>query len=109
MDEIASLMWIKHYAQRDEHDVLIVDCAPTGETLQLLTFPDAAKWWLDKVYPWERRAMRGARPGVQPMVGIPLASDEGHASLKYLLLALGGMRKILPDPEMTTVRIVLNL
>src|ERR1700716_4447536 len=44
LDEVASLMWIEHYAQRAEHDVLIVDCAPTGETLQLLTFADAAKW-----------------------------------------------------------------
>jgi arsenite-transporting ATPase len=109
MDEIASLMWIKHYAQRDEHDVLIVDCAPTGETLQLLTFPDAAKWWLDKVYPWERRAMRLARPVLQPMMGIPLPSDEVYASLKDLLLDLGGMRKVLTNPEITTVRIVLNL
>jgi arsenite/tail-anchored protein-transporting ATPase len=109
MDEIASLMWIKHYAQRDEHDVLIVDCAPTGETLQLLTFPDAAKWWLDKIYPWERRAMRLARPVLQPMMGIPLPSDEVYASLKDLLLDLGGMRKVLTDPAVTTVRIVLNL
>lgn len=109
MDEIASLMWIKHYAQRNEHDVLIVDCAPTGETLQLLTFPDAAKWWLDKIYPWERRAMRVARPVLQPMMGIPLPSDEVFASLKDLLLDLGGMRKVLTDPAITTVRIVLNL
>jgi arsenite-transporting ATPase len=109
MDEIAYLMWIKHYAQRAEHDVLIVDCAPTGETLQLLTFPDAAKWWLDKIYPWERRAMRVARPVLQPMMGIPLPSDEIYASLKDLLLDLGGMRKVLTDPGMTTVRIVLNL
>jgi arsenite-transporting ATPase len=109
MDEIASLMWIKHYAQRNEHDVLIVDCAPTGETLQLLTFPDAAKWWLDKIYPWERRAMRVARPVLQPMMGIPLPSDEVFASLKDLLLDLGGMRKLLTDPAITSVRIVLNL
>jgi arsenite-transporting ATPase len=109
MDEIASLMWIKHYAQRNEHDVLIVDCAPTGETLQLLTFPDAAKWWLDKIYPWERRAMRVARPVLQPMMGIPLPSDEVFASLKDLLLDLGGMRKLLTDPSVTSVRIVLNL
>ncbi len=109
MDEIASLMWIKHYAQRAEHDVLIVDCAPTGETLQLLTFPDAAKWWLDKIYPWERRAMRVARPVLQPLMDIPLPSDEVYASLKDLLLDLGGMRKVLTDPSMTTVRIVLNL
>jgi arsenite-transporting ATPase len=109
MDEVASLMWIKHYAQRSEHDVLIVDCAPTGETLQLLTFPDAAKWWLDKIYPWSRRAMRVARPVLQPMMGMPLPSDEVYASLKDLLLDLDGMRKVLTDPEVTTVRIVLNL
>jgi len=109
MDEVASLMWIKHYAQRAEHDVLIVDCAPTGETLQLLTFPDAAKWWLDKIYPWSRRAMRVARPVLQPMMGMPLPSDEVYASLKDLLLDLDGMRRVLTDPEVTTVRIVLNL
>jgi arsenite/tail-anchored protein-transporting ATPase len=109
MDEVASLMWIKHYAQRGEHDVLIVDCAPTGETLQLLTFPDAAKWWLDKIYPWSRRAMRVARPVLQPMMHMPLPSDEVYASLKDLLMDLDGMRKVLTDPEITTVRIVLNL
>ena len=109
MDEVASLMWIKHYAQRGEHDILIVDCAPTGETLQLLTFPDAAKWWLDKIYPWSRRAMRVARPVLQPMMGMPLPSDEVYASLKDLLMDLDGMRKVLTDPEITTVRIVLNL
>ena len=109
MDEIASLMWIKHYTAMREHDVLIVDCAPTGETLQLLTFPDAARWWLDKVYPWERRAMKMARPVLQPLMDIPLPSDEIFASLKDLLLDLDGMRKVLTDPAVTTVRIVLNL
>ena len=109
MDEIASLMWIKHYAKQAEHDVLIVDCAPTGETLQLLTFPDAAKWWLDKIYPWERRAMRIARPVLQPLMDIPLPKDEIFASLKDLLTDLEGMRNVLTDPKITTVRIVLNL
>ena len=109
MDEVASLMWIKHYAERAQHDVVIVDCAPTGETLQLLTFPDAARWWLDKIYPWSRRAMRVARPVLQPMMGMPLPSDEVYASLKDLLLDLDGMRKVLTDPDVTTVRIVLNL
>jgi arsenite-transporting ATPase len=109
MDEVASLMWIKHYAQRAEHDVLIVDCAPTGETLQLLTFPDAARWWLDKIYPWSRRAMRVARPVLQPMMNVPLPTDEVYASLKDLLLDLDGMRKVLTDAETTTVRIVVNL
>ena len=109
MDEIASLMWIKHYAERSEHDVIVVDCAPTGETLQLLVFPDAARWWLDKIYPWERRAMKLARPVLQPLVDIPLPSDEVFASVKDLLLDLEGMKKVLTDSQVTSMRLVLNL
>ena len=109
MDEVASLMWIKHYAERGEHDVIVVDCAPTGETLQLLTFPDAAKWWMDKVFPWERKAMKVARPVLQPVLNFPLPSDEVYASLKDLLLDIEGMKRVLTDPGVTTVRIVHNL
>jgi arsenite-transporting ATPase len=109
MDEIASLMWIKFYAERGEHDVVVVDCAPTGETLQLLVFPDAARWWLDKIYPWERRAMKIARPVLQPLLDMPLPSDEIYASVKDLLLDLEGMKKVLTDSEVTSMRLVLNL
>jgi arsenite-transporting ATPase len=109
MDEIASLMWIKHYAERGEHDVVIVDCAPTGETLQLLVFPDAARWWLDKIYPWERRAMKIARPVLQPLMNVPLPTDEIYASIKDLLLDMEGMKKVLTDPDVTSIRLVLNL
>ncbi|MBJ7599424.1 MAG: arsenic-transporting ATPase [Candidatus Nephthysia bennettiae] len=109
MDEVASLMWIKHYAERGEHDVIIVDCAPTGETLQLLMFPDAARWWLDKIYPWERKALKLARPVLQPLMDVPLPSDEVFASIKDLLLDLEGMKKVLVDPKVSSVRLVLNL
>jgi arsenite/tail-anchored protein-transporting ATPase len=109
MDEVASLMWIKHYAERGDHDVIVVDCAPTGETLQLLMFPDAARWWLDKIYPWERKAMKLARPVLQPLIDVPLPSDEVFASIKDLLLDLEGMKKVLVDPKVSSVRLVLNL
>ena len=109
MDEIASLMWIRHHAEKSDYDVLIVDCAPTGETLQLLTFPDAAKWWLDKIYPWERRAMKVARPMLQKIIDVPLPSDEVYVSLRELLVDLEGMKNLLTDSSVTSVRIVLNL
>ena len=109
MDEVASLMWIKHYAERGEHDVIVVDCAPTGETLQLLMFPDAARWWLDKIYPWERKAMRIARPILQPMLDVPLPTDDVMTSARDLLVDLEGMKKVLVDSGSTSVRLVLNL
>src|SRR5262249_38643639 len=84
MDEIASLMWIKFYAERGEHDVIVVDCAPTGETLQLLVFPDAARWWLDKIYPWERRALKSAPPLPQPPVEGAPPPDQSLPARKGL-------------------------
>jgi len=109
MEEVASLMWIKHHRQSGEYDVLIVDCAPTGETLQLLAFPDVARWYLNKIFPIERRVMKVARPVVQPFLSIPLPSDEIFGSVKDLLTDLEGVKKIIGDPKVCTVRIVLNL
>jgi arsenite/tail-anchored protein-transporting ATPase len=109
MEEVASLMWIRHHQRRGEYDVLVVDCAPTGETLQLLAFPDVARWYLNKIFPIERRVMKVARPMVQPFVNIPLPSDEIFGSVKDLLLDLEGMKKVLADPKNCTVRLVLNL
>jgi arsenite-transporting ATPase len=109
MDEVASLMWIKHYAEQGRHDVIVVDCAPTGETMQLLMFPDAARWWLDKIYPWNRRAMKIARPILQPMIDAPLPSDDVFASARDLLLNLEAMKNVLVDTDVTSMRLVLNL
>ena len=109
MEEVASLMWIKHHQQSGAYDVLVVDCAPTGETLQLLAFPDVARWYLQKIFPIERKVMRVARPVLQRAIGVPLPSDEIFGSVMELLLDLEGMKKILGDPKVCTVRIVLNL
>ncbi len=62
MDELFSLLQIRAHHAGGDYDVIVVDCAPTGETLRLLSFPDVARWWLDKVLPWERRLVAAARP-----------------------------------------------
>ena len=109
MEEIASLLWIRRHYDSQAFDALVVDCAPTGETLQLLSLPDVAKWWLHKLFPLERRIMRVARPMVQPLVPLPLPSDAVYAAIKELLEQLDGVKSILTDPDTTSVRIVLNL
>jgi arsenite-transporting ATPase len=109
MGEVAALMWIRKYYLENNYDLLVVDCAPTGETLQLLSFPEVAQWWLNKIFPLERRIMKVARPILQPMIDIPLPRDEVFGSIKDLLLDLGGTRDILSDPLTTSVRLVLNL
>ncbi|MGH7609966.1 MAG: ArsA family ATPase [Candidatus Dormibacteria bacterium] len=109
MEEIASLMWIRRHAQADDYDVLVVDCAPTGETLQLLAFPDVARWYLNRIFPLERRVMKVARPLVQPFLSIPLPADEIYASIRELFVDLESMKEVLVDARRCTVRLVLNL
>lgn len=109
MEEVASLMQIKHHKAEGKFDVVVVDCAPTGETLQLLAFPDVAKWYLNKIFPIERKIMKVARPMVQPFVSIPLPGDEIFGHVRDLLLDLESMKKILGDPKTCSVRLVLNL
>jgi arsenite-transporting ATPase len=102
-------MWIKKHKREGKFDVLIIDCAPTGETLQLLAFPDVAKWYLDRIFPIHRMMNKVARPVMQPFINIPLPSDEIFSNVKDLLIDLEGMKKILGDPKVCTTRIVVNL
>ena len=109
MEEVASLMWIKRHREQGKYDVVVVDCAPTGETLQLLAFPDVARWYLTKIFPLERKVWKMARPVVQPFTNIPLPTDDIFGHVKDLLFDLDGMKNILGDPKVCTVRLVLNL
>src|SRR5919198_5728803 len=108
MDEIFALLQLKRHYESGEFDVVVVDCAPTGETLRLLSFPEVAQWWLEKIFPIERQAARLIRPVAQRMLDIPFPSDEVFESVKTLFERLGRMRALLADKRMSTVRLVLN-
>lgn len=109
MEEVASLMQIRRHKEEGQFDTLVVDCAPTGETLQLLAFPDVARWYLQRLFPASRAVMKVARPVVQPFVSIPLPPDDIFGHVRKLLLDLESMKSILGDPRTCTVRLVLNL
>ncbi|MGO8686378.1 MAG: ArsA family ATPase [Candidatus Dormibacteria bacterium] len=109
MEEVAALMQIRNHRAEGRYDTLIVDCAPTGETLQLLAFPDVARWYLQRLFPASRAVMKVARPVVQPFVSIPLPPDDVFVHIRKLLVDLEGMKSILGDPKTCTVRLVLNL
>jgi arsenite-transporting ATPase len=107
MDELFSLLQIKRHHQRAEFDVVIVDCAPTGETLRLLGFPDVARWWLERVFPWERRLVGAARPLARTF-DVPLPGPEVFDEVQRLVRNLIEMNAILRDREHCSMRLVLN-
>ncbi|GAC1324003.1 MAG: ArsA family ATPase [Thermoleophilaceae bacterium] len=108
MDELFSLLQIKRHHESGEFDAVIVDCAPTGETLRLLSFPDVASWWLEKMLPLERRLIAAARPFARAMLDIPLPPEPVFDELQRLMRNLVAMNGILRDRTTTTVRLVMN-
>ena len=108
MDELASLLQIIHLVDSGAYDTIIVDCAPTAETLRFLSFPEAAKWYLDKIFPMQRTAMRVVRPLLRSLTDIPLPDDQLFDIVKSLIGDLTRMHDLLANPEVATVRLVLN-
>jgi arsenite-transporting ATPase len=108
MDEMFSLLQLKKHHAEGKFDVIIVDCAPTGETLRLLSFPEVARWWLDKVFPWERRLMSAARPLARTVLDLPLPGNDVLSEVQRLVGNLVDMSEILRDRERASIRIVMN-
>jgi arsenite-transporting ATPase len=108
MDELFSLLQIKRHHDSGEFDVVIVDCAPTGETLRLLSFPDIARWWLDRVLPWERRVVAAARPLARTFLDVKLPTEDVFAEVQRLVRNLIAMNEILRDRERASIRLVMN-
>ncbi|MGI8726123.1 MAG: ArsA family ATPase [Solirubrobacterales bacterium] len=108
MDELFSLLEIKRHHLSGEFDVIVVDCAPTGETLRLLSFPDIARWWLDKVLPWERTLMAAARPIARTILDVPMPDAAVFADVQRLVRNLVDMNAILGDHERTSIRLVMG-
>jgi arsenite-transporting ATPase len=108
LDELFSLLQIKRHYQSGEYDAVVVDCAPTGETLRLLSFPDVARWWLEKVFPWERRIVSAARPLARTFLDIQLPTEAVFSEVQRLVANLITMNEILRDRERTSIRLVMN-
>lgn len=108
MDELFSLLTLKAHHERDDWDVVVVDCAPTGETLRLLSFPDVARWWLEKVFPQQNRIMEAARPFARAVLDVQLPGEAVIDEVARLVRNLIAMHEILRDTGRVSIRLVMN-
>ena len=107
-DELFALLAIKRHHEGGEYDVIVVDCAPTGETLRLLSFPDVARWWLEKVFPQQGRILDAARPFARMVLDVSLPGEAVMAEVQRLVENLIAMHAILRDEKRVTLRLVMN-
>jgi arsenite-transporting ATPase len=107
-DELFSLLQLKRHAESGEWDAIVVDCAPTGETLRLLSFPDAARWWLDRVVGREGALLSAARPFARAFFDLSLPDERVMADVERLVRNLVGMHELLRDAANVTLRLVMT-
>lgn len=108
MDELFSLLKVKAFAETGAYDVVIIDCAPTGETVRMLGVPEILNFYFKRIFPIQRTVLRSVRPVARRVTDMPLPSDEVLGAVKLLYDQLEGMGPLLQDPRRSSIRIVLN-
>lgn len=109
LDEGAHLLWINHYMNQGGFDVMIIDAAPTAETLRLLSLPDASRWWIEKIINvLSGRAAKVLGPLARTVAGVELPGDEAVDAIRELFDTLDKVRALMTDPKMTSIRLVIN-
>jgi arsenite-transporting ATPase len=108
MEELACLMQITYLADSKQYDVIIIDAAPTGSTLQLLSFPEIARWYIEKIFPFQRKTLQLARPVMRRLSDMPIPDEDVFDSIEELVGYLERMSVLLGDPQVSSMRLVLN-
>src|SRR3954468_19555732 len=109
MDELGNLLWIADHVDSGNYDCIVVDAAPTGERLRLLSLPEASRWWVEKIAPIGRRMTKLGGPVIQRMIGLPMPKQDVFDAAEKLLRRLDDLHRLLIDPDTTSVRMVLAL
>lgn len=108
LDEIFALADIKAYAESGDWDVVVVDCAPTAETIRFLSLPDILSRYMERLFPVGRRVNKVVAPVLSRVTSLPMADDGVFAATSAFYDRLDGVREILTDPDRTSVRLVVN-
>ncbi len=108
LDELFALTEIQTLCASGEHDVVVVDCAPTAETIRLLSLPEVLGWYMDRLFPASRRLHRVVGPALSRLTRLPVADDQVFAAGQRFYDQLDAVHRILADPAITSARLVVN-
>ena len=108
MEEICALLYINQYVREKSYDVIILDCAPTGESLRFVSIPTTLEWYMSHIFKLERNLARVAGRVIEHVSSVPIPRDNYFQNIQDLFDKLEGIDSVLTDPEITTVRLVTN-
>jgi arsenite/tail-anchored protein-transporting ATPase len=108
LDELFSLTDVKRASDDGSYDLLVVDCAPTAETLRLLSLPDVLNWYFERIFPIERKVAKVVRPVFNRVIGPLIANEQVFKAIERMHHTLEDVRGLLTDQRSSTVRLVMN-
>lgn len=106
LEELFSMFKILDFYEDNKYDTLIVDCAPTGETLSLLKYPEKLSSFMEKVLPIKRKGVKVAGPMVEKMMKIPMPKDNVFDDIEYVMDKMGRLQKLMLNKDIVSLRIV---
>lgn len=109
IEEVLALLAVRELAASGRWDAVVLDCAPTAETLRLLALPEALGWYFNRVFPMHRALARGVRPLASVLGrGAAVPPESALDAVVRLTEELAKVHRLLTDPQTTSVRLVLT-
>ena len=108
MEELSAMMHVNHYRRHGPYDVIVLDCAPTAESMRFVSMPTTLDWYMKHIFPYQRSVLKAVRPIANKVSPVELPRDSYFANIKELFGKLAGIEELLADPTVTSVRLATN-
>jgi arsenite-transporting ATPase len=108
MEELSAMMYVNQYRRENRYDVVILDCAPTAESMRFVSMPTTLDWYMKHIFSFQRSVLKAVRPIANRVAPIELPSDKYFANVQNLFRRLEGVDELLEDSKVTSVRLVTN-
>ena len=108
MEELSALLYVNQFAREGRYDVIVLDCAPTAESLRFVSMPSTLDWYIKHIFPVQRTVLKAVRPVANRVSPVELPPDRYFANVLELARGLEGVGRLLADPAITSVRLVTN-
>src|SRR5215467_1593664 len=108
MEELSAMMYVNQFRREDIYDVIVLDCAPTAESMRFVSMPTTLEWYMKHIFPFQRGLLKAVRPLANRVSPVELPPDSYFANIQGLFMRLEGIGELLEDPQITSVRLVTN-
>src|ERR1700732_506239 len=108
MEELSAMMYVNQCRREERYDVIVLDCAPTAESMRFVSMPTTLEWYMKHIFPFQRTLIKAVRPLANRVSPVELPTDNYFANIQALFAKLEGIDELLEDPKITSVRLVTN-